>query len=165
MYSHNIWRWVVTCSLNDYNSVRVPWWVLDVQVTTNFLCIWRDSTCTLQPIMWHRPMRARGRGYQLWHWRMQKGTTVSNSCRQHYFHSSVSTQYSTTLYCRPRASKLLTTTYPRENGYEWTCSSLTAKRKGHCLTLRSAGVYLDGRWIYCLNGYSSVWWTWYIVLP
>ena len=48
------------------------------------------------------PMRARGWGYQLWYWRMQKGTTVSNSCRQYYFHSSVSTQYSTTLYCEQR---------------------------------------------------------------
>ena len=58
---------------------------------------------------------------------------------------SVTTQYSTTfivnhLYGQPRASKLLTTTYPKEYGYEWTCSSQVLQQREkvvvlHCILL------------------------------
>ena len=53
---------------------------------------------------------------------------------------SVSTQYSTTLYCRSWASNLLTATYPREYGYEQTCSCQVFQQREkvvvlHCVLL------------------------------
>ena len=66
--------------------------------------------------------------------------------------SSVSTQYLTTLYCQPRPSKLLTTTYPREYRYERMCLSqvFTAERKGH-----TALCWYE-------LGWTMNWWSWWI---
>ena len=70
----------------------------------------------------------------------------------HSFHGSVSTQYLTTLYCRPRASKLSTAPYPRKYGYEQTCSSQVPqqKRKGRCSAL-FRWCDLDSAWGTCVN--------------